>query len=727
MSPQPEGSPSSRPFRRWLLVVWPALLVAGLGESFGVALAAEAGRRAAAVAIAFAEVALYTLFGWFVLAAVLSAALALAAGGAGRGSGRAVLSIGEGYTRADLLAAALVVVPIHVLFAYFVTFEAISAFKNRELLALLVVAVTALAAIAGFAVFVACARFFARIRERSRRPRAVRLLPLLCAVFVALPGVGWIIAENASGLVQLETWLVLAPVLGLTALALSGRLRLAERFGDLSVQRVLVGSGVLSLASTVLISFADPTLPNTLARHGAWSKYAIRAARSLTDFDRDGYSSWFAGGDCAPFDPEVHPGAPEVPEDGKDNNCIGGDARRDAPINRPAWHDRVPQSVDKRMNLVVVTIETLRHDHVSFLGYARDTTPRLRDFARDAWRFRRMYSSAPMTRLALSSLFSSFSPSEIQWAPQPAHKRMRKIGAKTPWLPATLRQAGYQTLAILTDFRAFTSAESAGFERGFDEYDTSTRLRYSGGTMYGFPGEEQVTKAIARLGRAERPFFLWLHLFEPHFVYEQPPAAPLFGGDERARYDAEIWEADRQIGRLLDHLRAAGELDRTIVFVTGDHGEAFGEHGDRWHGSNLHDPQVRTASLLRVPGMAGSELDVAVTFTDVAPTLLNLLGIRDGFEDLRGRNLLPLLLGGEIEPRRFVIEAFSVDDGHAFMMGLVEMPYKLIYVEEGRKLELFDLGADPEERSPLASGALRHGPALENRLFEYLESTAKRY
>jgi arylsulfatase A-like enzyme len=132
-------------------------------------------------------------------------------------------------------------------------------------------------------------------------------------------------------------------------------------------------------------------------------------------------------------------------------------------------------------------------------------------------------------------------------------------------------------------------------------------------------------------------------LFEPHYRYEQPPGAPQFGGDERSRYDAEIWHADRQLGRLIEGLRRQQVWDKTVLLVTGDHGEAFGEHGDRWHGSNLHDPQLRPGALLRVPGVTGKRVDVSVTFTDLAPTLARVLGDRQTFDQLRGRSLAPLM------------------------------------------------------------------------------------
>ena len=345
------------------------------------------------------------------------------------------------------------------------------------------------------------------------------------------------------------------------------------------------------------------------------------------------------------------------------------------------------------------------------------------DYYTPSWVFERMYSAAPLTRLAIASLFSSFAPSEIAWLPQARDKKMRRIGPGTPWLPELLSARGYDTIAVLTDFSAFTRQEDAGFERGFRHYDLSTQLHYRGGTMWGFPAAEQVDKAIALVTVARRPFLLWLHLFEPHYNYEQPPGAPVFGGDEQSRYDAEIWHVDHEIGRLVRALRGLGAWDDTVLFVSGDHGEAFGEHDDRWHGSNLHDPQLRPAALLRVPGVVGKRIADPVTFTDFAPTISRVLGDRQIFDRLHGRSLTPFLHRGQLPEgsNGFVAESFSVDDGHLYQAAVIDHPLKLIYVEDGRKLSLFDLEADPGERKPLDPTADPRAAPLLEALIGYLE------
>src|SRR5262249_22244006 len=135
--------------------------------------------------------------------------------------------------------------------------------------------------------------------------------------------------------------------------------------------------------------------------HGGCSRPLIALVQRLSDFDRDGYSGFLGGGDCAPFDAAVNPGAREIAGDGVDNNCVGGDAGKTAEPRRPRWGASAHGS-PRNLNVVVVTIEALRHDHASFVAAERDTTPTLRGLARESLVFERMYSAAPLTRLSVA-------------------------------------------------------------------------------------------------------------------------------------------------------------------------------------------------------------------------------------------------------------------------------------------------------------------------------------
>jgi len=617
--------------------------------------------------------------------------------------------------RRDALLTALFAAPLW-LSGVFVVARASARFHNAELAAALTAVVAFVAA--GLLGLIA-AQCLGVLRRKREAGATLRALPAL-AVAVQVLVLTWLTLACRAGLVQLDARLLAAPLAALVAfVAADGSERLRRRAGAVTASC----AGVLALAWLPFWA-AGGRSETALARRGAWSRVLIGAVQQVTDFDGDGYSGFLGGGDCAPFDAAINPAAFEIVGDGIDNNCVAGDAGKASLPRRPSWGKSAHGS-PSNLNVVIVTIETLRQDHASFIHATNDTTPTLRGLAAESLVFERMYSAAPFTRLALASLFSSYAPSEIDWLPQPPEKRMRRLGPKTPWLPELLRARGYETIAVLTDFSAFTPREDAGFERGFQHYDISTKLEYRGGTMWGFPAAEQVDKALGYVAQAQRPFLLWLHLFEPHYRYEQPPGAPRFGGDERSRYDAEIWHADHQLGRLIEGLRQRQVWDDTVLLVTGDHGEAFGEHGDRWHGSNLYDPQLRPAALLRVPGATGKRVDVSVTFTDLAPTLARVLGDRQTFDQLRGRSLAPLMHHATLPDGEndFVAETFAVEDGHAYQAALIAYPLKLIYVEAGRSFQLFDLVADPSESRPLDPTRDPRGAPLMKALVGYLERT----
>ncbi len=707
-----------RAFGSQLAVAALSVAAAALAEAL-----ASASRVFASSPLDAARCALWTLGLWAVPGALVAVALAwlLAAACDEEALGEALRQQWSVPVRRDAMLVGMFAAPV-LLGWTFVLARASARFHNTELAA----ALQALAVAVGVLVLGILGGVSARALGRWRAAgRRLAWLPALAVSFKLLVVV-WIGVTCRAGLVQLDARLLAAP-LGFLAVFVAVDRSLAVRERGLMVAAAVAGVAGLAWAALLL---GGASAVSVLANHGAWSRPLIVGVRQLSDFDGDGYSSFLGGGDCAPFDAAVNPGAAEIVGDGIDNNCIGGDAGKASTSRRPSWGKSAHGS-PLNLNLVIVTIETLRRDHTSFARPARDTTPTLRGLASESLVFDRMYSAAPLTRLALASLFSSLAPSEIEWLPQAAEKRMRQIGPKTPWLPELLRARGYETIAVLSDFSAFTPQEDAGFERGFQHYDLSTKLEYRGGTMWGFPAAEQVDKALGYVQKAQRPFLLWLHLFEPHFRYEQPPDAPVYGSDEQARYDAEIWHVDHQLGRLLDGLRQQGVWDNTVLFVSGDHGEAFGEHGDRWHGSNLYDPQLRPAALLRVPGVTGKRLDVSVTLTDVAPTLARVLGDRQTFDQLHGRSLAPLMhhrtLPDEAnEPNSFVAESFSVDDGHAYQAALIAYPLKLIYVEEGRHFSLFDLDADPGEQSPLDPTSDPRGAPLLQELIGYLERTRPR-
>ncbi len=590
------------------------------------------------------------------------------------------------------------------------------AFRNDELAALLATVV------AGAVVAAAAGIYWLSAKVFARRPRVGAVLAVMVPVAVAA-GLGW---HNREGFRQLDRWVIGAP---LVALAVFGAAWFALRFVPRSRVRAVVlapGLALVGVVAAVAVGSARPSVVGRAADDGPWSKALARGVHLATDFDRDGSSSFFGGADCAPFDASVGPGKLEIPDDGIDNNCVGGDATADTKVVPPTWQE-VPDEFANH-NVLLITVEALRPDHTTFGGYERDTTPNLAKLAETSVVFDNFYASSTFTRLSLPSLFASRTPSQLEFEKQPK-KKMPRLMESNPWLPQTMREAGLKTGAITANFSAFTSRDSLGLERGFTMYDSSPKIRYRGGTMRGFTAKKQVDEAIDFVGDGEKRFFLWVHFLEPHYKYERYPGAPKWGDEPIDLYDSEIWGVDHELGRLLDHLRKTKLLDETVVFLTGDHGEEFEEHGKRFHGSNLYEPQVRTVGLARVPGVEARRVVEPASTVDVAPTLANLARVRKDWERWSGRNLSPVMFGGDVEERPLVLETWSVTTLGNYMAAVVAWPYKGIWREKGASLELYDLARDREESENLADDDAHRSArdSIEGVLHGYIDRYERRY
>ncbi len=641
---------------------------------------------------------------------------------------RHALRLSPGVLRRDVLSAALPLLSAWSLALYAAVLTASVRLHNRELSALMIV----VAALLSLAIIVPCGNFIsvACANWRARSPR-LALAWLFVAWLTPLLTLAGLSYHNKSGFAQLNPWLG-ASLLG-ALLAFTGvYVGLRKRGGHLPARLPRLGliAGALSLVLAVVSAVVPWQTAARVAQSGSVTRYALLGLRSATDFDRDGYSGWWGGGDCQSFNAAVHPGAVEIVGDGIDNNCLGGDATQ-ASDNAAPEFAALPRGVPPRPNLLLITVETLRADAVGFselttgVASRHKTTPNLDAYAKRSVVFENYFATTPWTRLSLPAILSSRTPTRMHWKAQGRSQHMRSLQADTPWIPSLLKQSGYATVAILNSFRAFTRAESAGFERGFDVFDTSTQLSYSGGTMRGHIGQAQARLATAQLTRLkDKPFFLWLHLMEPHYLYQRSRRAPDFGSTEQDLYASEVWEVDAVVGEVLQTLQDLQLDDNTIVSVVGDHGEEFKEHGERWHGSNLLQPQIHTAGLMHVPGLPAMRIREAVSHEDLGPTWLNLAGVQRGYSSLQGRSLVPLFTNQPLQRGYFFLERFEVNDGSGFMAAVVHYPFKLVYTEEGRRLELYDLQRDPSEQQTFP----REGDAyqtLEDLLLRHVDA-AKR-
>ncbi|MFN8062031.1 MAG: sulfatase-like hydrolase/transferase [Vicinamibacterales bacterium] len=396
-----------------------------------------------------------------------------------------------------------------------------------------------------------------------------------------------------------------------------------------------------------------------------------------------------------------------------------------AAVAGPACHrtDRAPTPaaaalhVPDRTPIVLVTIDTLRADRLGAYGSRAGLTPTLDALATAGTVFMAAVSQVPLTLPSHATLMTGLRP--------PSHGVRTNDGfhlaSDRPTLAGVLRARGYETAAFIG---GYPLASSGGLSSGFDQYDD--RFLQDGAVER--PADAVVDAAIEWLtsrpkggSASERPYFVWLHFFDPHSPYSPPPSWQRRGAagassSSAAAYDEEVAYADAALGRFLRELEARRELDAALVVVAADHGEGLDEHGERTHGMFVYDTTVRVPLVVRLPAALAAPESQRVTapveLTDVAPTIAGLAGATWP-APVEGLDLRPLLAGGQGDLERAVYaESYyqNVLLGWSPLRAARTASWKYI---EAPTAELYDLEGDPGERRNLAStrSALARGLA----------------
>jgi len=369
-------------------------------------------------------------------------------------------------------------------------------------------------------------------------------------------------------------------------------------------------------------------------------------------------------------------------------------------------------------NILLITLDTTRADRMGFLGSTRALTPELDAFARGAIVFTRAYAQAPITTVSHATILTGTFP--------PFH-RVSDFGAPlapaVPYLPDILHRAGYRTAAfvgsLILDPRAGTAP---GFDRGFDTYDAGFHLRQPGEDRYRSierRGDEVVRRATAWLAAAsragaDRPWFLWVHLFDAHDPYDPP--ADLKKRFAAASYDGEIASIDRLSGRLF---RVAGP--GAVVAIAADHGEALGGHGENTHGVFLYDETIRVPLLLRIPGRAAVRAESRVRLADLAPTILEEAGMPVP-ADMQGESLMRMTRRGAADR-----PVYSETDypRHAFgWSALASWRAEQFLFVRAPTRELYDVNADPRTMHNIADARTRVADGIDAELEQFIRRTA---
>lgn len=342
-------------------------------------------------------------------------------------------------------------------------------------------------------------------------------------------------------------------------------------------------------------------------------------------------------------------------------------------------------------NVLLVTIDTLRVDRVGAFGGPAGLTPNLDRLASEGVQLTRAYSAAPLTLPAHASILTATSP--------PVHglrtNGLFRLGPSIPTLATVLKGAGYRTGAFVG---SFVLDARFGLNRGFDEYDDRYGEKHPGDPAEGAErrSEDVVKPALAWINGAPSPWFAWVHLYDPH----EPYRAPEPYASQHQPYDAEVAYADAMVGRLLAGL-PPGALDRTAIMLAADHGESLGEHGERSHGVFVYDVTMRVPWIVWTPGRRHAVSDTLVRLIDLAPTMLDLVGVA-GPSQFEGRSIVGAIGGGAGETPAAYLEAMdsTLTRNWAPLTGLVSQTHKLIDLPIP---ELYDLTSDPKETTNIFS------------------------
>jgi choline-sulfatase len=377
--------------------------------------------------------------------------------------------------------------------------------------------------------------------------------------------------------------------------------------------------------------------------------------------------------------------------------------------------------------MVLISIDTLRSDHLPAYGYRGVETPAIDRLRRDSLLFERAYSHVPLTLPSHCSILSGRLPGD--------HGVRDNVGyrfdaARQQSLPLVLARAGYATGGAVS---AYVLRRATGIGEGFGFWDSQVQMQL--GAALGQsrrPGRETARVAIDWLRKtAGGPFFLFLHLYEPHSPYTPPE--PFASRYKPSPYDGEIAEADAVVGEVLAELDRLGVYQRAIVLLLSDHGEGLGEHGEQEHGLLLYRTTLQVPLLLKLPGsrLGGGSVAAPVQLVDVYPTLLSLAGIQPP-AGLPGRSLLDVARGGGsaaggagegAAEREIYAETFypRLHFGWSDLSSLVRGRFHYV---QGPDPELYDLAADRQELRNVRDAERRSFADLRGRLRGYQRELA---
>jgi len=393
-----------------------------------------------------------------------------------------------------------------------------------------------------------------------------------------------------------------------------------------------------------------------------------------------------------------------------------GDAGQGLPKLAP-YYGALPDSQKKRQNVLLLVVDSLRPDHLNPYGYRKQTSPYLNELAKDAWLFTRAYSQSSTTALSMPSMMSGRRPSSMQW------KGGYPEAVESEWmLPPLLRKHGYQTTLAIN---RYVVRHLKGLQRDFQQVlSVPEDADWKSGEYI----ISNVISAVEDARRAGRPFFITAHFDDVHHPYlaHRGKALPNFPDRNRdiAAYDRCIANFDNMLRFLTSYLEQAGVWDDTILILTADHGEEFGEHGGTIHSATCYVESVHVPLIVRIPGFEPQRISSRVALTDLVPTLIEVLSLPPDDLRLDGQSLfVPALAPERVSiDRPIFCSIFQIMSGRTnfFTRSVRTDTHVLIYEALLNHVELYDAMSDPRESQDIAAD----NPKTVERLRELLRASA---
>ncbi|RMH38104.1 MAG: hypothetical protein D6689_20135, partial [Deltaproteobacteria bacterium] len=486
-------------------------------------------------------------------------------------------------------------------------------------------------------------------------------------------------------------------------------------------RRRRAAAGAAAVAAVVAIAGlwragADPQAKYLAIASSPPLSALITAVRVANDFDRDGYGSLLGENDCGPFDPDIHPGARDIPDNGIDENCNGADfSLAAAPSYRTGERMPVPEAYRRDWNVLLVTVDTLRFDRTGLGDYAERTgrvlTPNLDALARRGVAFRFCNAPSAGTMASVPAIQTSkFFHSGIALSGERRPKPPKVLDVNVTFAEV-MKRAGYRTGAILSHYYF----NDWGLDQGFDTYDNEIGKENDPRKITSHLVTDKALAWIAR--NSDRKWFLWVHYIDPHGYYMPHPEFP-FGDTEQDKYDAEVAYTDRHLGRMFDELSRMPVADRTVIIVTSDHGDGFKEHGHINHGFYLYREVLHVPLIVYVPDIEPHVVDGAVSPLDILPTVADLAGIDVSDLSFEGESLVPQLFYGRDARDRVV---FAETNAGGVQRAAITAKYKLIAKLQSNLYELYDLETDPWEHRSVWGKDARGSELMKRYLDEWLD------